>query len=497
MNQLAHRSRPAHAVIGAFALACFTVLAMPALAAKGGKGGGGGTESLFTVGGTVSNLGQGNTVSLLLSSGVDQTLDVTGDGAFTFADGLPRRSSYTVTVTAQPENVSCLVENGSGTVNKSDINDVAVVCSSEPVINTYSVGGSVTGLQGSVTLSNNGEELVIAADGNFTFPTALDDGSDYNVVVSADPAGQQCATANGSGTIAGADVTDISVTCENVVASRARLEGAGDSIMRGYNASCTGNTGFLDLFCYAGGDQNQNSFLDGSSSSVVSLLDRYVAQQGNFTGSKFASASGSEMTAQDKNNFATQASAIVAATSQPTVVVVELGGNDLCNRTSDQDLYSGEVWRGAIQAGLDILVNNLPDGSTVYFSSVPRVQDLRSVGLAKQASESGVNCESFWTSYDVCTIATTTDAYFNALQDRQRLYNEILAEEAASYNAVAAATGVEVVAEYQAVLSDNTAPAVGNYAFAPAEINGGDCFHPSISGQNKLSEILWNNNPFR
>ncbi len=480
-------------------LAMTVTVTMPALAAKGGKGGGGdggGGDTGYTVGGSVSGLGAGNQITLSLGDAGNQQQTV-GDGNFIFDDPpLARRSSYSVSVTAQPDGVNCLVENGTGTINKRDVTNVRVTCSVDPVAGTYSVGGFLSGLDGSVTLDNNGEQLLLAADGAFTFPTELADNTAYDVSVSGSPAGQSCSVVNGSGTISGVDVTNVAVTCETVVVSRTRLEGAGDSIMRGYNASCTGNTGFLDLFCYAGGDQNQNSFLDGSSSSVVSLLDRYIAQEGNFSGGKAASQSGSEMTAQDKNNFATQAAAIVASTTQPTVVVVELGGNDLCNRTSEQDLYSREVWESSVRAGLDILVDNLPIGSTVFLSSVPRVHELREVGLAKQATESGVNCESFWASYDVCRIATASDAYTAVLQQRQQLYNEILAAEAASYNAMAVNTGVEVVAEYQAHL-ENGAPTVGEYAFSPSELNGGDCFHPSLSGQNKLSEILWNNNPFR
>ncbi|WP_162846052.1 SGNH/GDSL hydrolase family protein [Seongchinamella sediminis] len=475
-------------------------LAPPGFAAKGGNGGGGnGGGDSYTVGGSVSGLQSADVVTLQMESGSSSEAITTGNGPFTFANSLPRRSSYSVTVSAQPEAATCVVENGSGTINKRDISNVNVLCSYEPVATTYSIGGTLSGLAegSSVTLSNLGEELVLAANGDFTFPSALADGTGYNVTVAAQPAGQSCAVANAAGTVSGADVADVTVSCETTAVTLTRLEGAGDSIMRGYNASCTGNTGFLDLFCYSGGDQNQNSFLDGSSSNVVSLLDRYLAQQANFSGSKAASVSGAEMTAADKNNFASQASAIVAATSQPTVVVVELGGNDLCNRSSDADLYSDAVWQGAVQAGLDVLVNHLPDGSTVYLSSVPRVQDLRAVGLAKQAAESGVDCASFWSSFDVCRIATASDTYFDALQERQRRYNEILAEQAAAYNADALTTGVEVVAEYQAVIADSTVSAVGNFAFTPSQINGGDCFHPSISGQNKVAEILWNNNPFR
>jgi lysophospholipase L1-like esterase len=445
--------------------------------------------------GTVTGLIGGQSVELRNNDTDSQTLGA--DGPFVFSDR-SKGEAYDITATGNPESVSCAVVNGAGQINRSDVTNVEVTCSSAPAV-TYSVGGTVSGLAGgSVTLQNNGtDDLVLGSNDVFTFPTELSEGTDFNVTVAAEPAGQSCAVANGSGTISGGDVTNVGVNCQASSVTASRLEGAGDSIMRGYNASCTGNTGFFDLFCYSGGDQNQNSFHDGSSSGVTSLLGRYVSQNPAFSGGKSASASGSEMTDASKNNFATQAATIVAAATQPLVVMVELGGNDLCNRTSDADLYTAQQWREAVTAGLQTLTDGLPDGSTVYLSSVPRVQDLRSVGLAKQAGDGGVNCESFWQSFDVCTIATSTDAYTSALESKQQAYNQILAEEAAAFNAMAAQTGVEVVAEYQAVIDNGATLAVGNYSFSPDEINGGDCFHPSISGQNKLAEILWNNNPFK
>jgi hypothetical protein len=119
-----------------------------------------------------------------------------------------------------------------------------------------------------------------------------------------------------------------------------RGKGAGDSIMRGYNANCTSNTGLFDFICYGAGDKPQYSFFNGSSSSVTSIVARYVQLDPLFGGDQNAAASGSEMTDPTKNNFATQAAAIVGSASQPARVFVELGGNDLCNRATIGDLYS-------------------------------------------------------------------------------------------------------------------------------------------------------------
>jgi hypothetical protein len=83
---------------------------------------------------------------------------------------------------------------------------------------TYTVGGSASGVVGSglVLKLNGANDLPVAGDGAFTFPTALPDGNTYAVAVGASPAGQACSVANGSGTIAGANVTNVAVTCATV-----------------------------------------------------------------------------------------------------------------------------------------------------------------------------------------------------------------------------------------------------------------------------------------
>lgn len=83
---------------------------------------------------------------------------------------------------------------------------------------SYTVGGSISGLTGSVTLQNNGgDNLVRSSNGAFTFASALIDSSAYSVTVFAQPAGQTCGVANGSGTISSASISDVVVTCTDDV----------------------------------------------------------------------------------------------------------------------------------------------------------------------------------------------------------------------------------------------------------------------------------------
>jgi exo-beta-1,3-glucanase (GH17 family) len=75
------------------------------------------------------------------------------------------------------------------------------------------VGGTVTGLAGTVTLQNSGgNDLTVAANGPFTFTTLLAPGAAYAVSVQAQPAGQTCTVMNGSG-IASGNVTSVTVEC--------------------------------------------------------------------------------------------------------------------------------------------------------------------------------------------------------------------------------------------------------------------------------------------
>ena len=76
------------------------------------------------------------------------------------------------------------------------------------------VGGNVSGFtSGTLALWNNGtDRLAIPANGAFTFPLQIANGSDYAVVVATQPAGQTCTVTNGTGT-ARSNVRDVTVTC--------------------------------------------------------------------------------------------------------------------------------------------------------------------------------------------------------------------------------------------------------------------------------------------
>jgi serine protease len=77
----------------------------------------------------------------------------------------------------------------------------------------YSVGGTVTGLQGSVTLRNNSTDLLtLSNSGSFSFNNKLNSGASYSVQIQAQPSGQICTVSNASGVV-NADVTNVMVSC--------------------------------------------------------------------------------------------------------------------------------------------------------------------------------------------------------------------------------------------------------------------------------------------
>ncbi|MEP7043655.1 MAG: hypothetical protein ABI843_11370 [Dokdonella sp.] len=82
---------------------------------------------------------------------------------------------------------------------------------------TYTIGGSVGGLEGTglVLQQSGGDDLGVSVDGAFTFATAVADGSAYAVSVLTQPSApaQTCSIADGSGSVSGADVTDVVVSC--------------------------------------------------------------------------------------------------------------------------------------------------------------------------------------------------------------------------------------------------------------------------------------------
>ena len=80
----------------------------------------------------------------------------------------------------------------------------------------YSVAGTVSGLTGTLVLRvNDATDVSVTANGAVTLASSLANGASYTVSVKSQPSGptQNCELANATGTIAAANVTNVTVTC--------------------------------------------------------------------------------------------------------------------------------------------------------------------------------------------------------------------------------------------------------------------------------------------
>lgn len=107
---------------------------------------------------------------------------------------------------------------------------------------TYTIGGTVTGLPSGLVLvlqNNAGDDLAVCTDCAFTFTAALANGAAYAVTVKTQPSSpaQNCTVVgNGSGTVDGANVTDVAVVC---VGRFAYAANAGDNTISVYSIDST------------------------------------------------------------------------------------------------------------------------------------------------------------------------------------------------------------------------------------------------------------------
>jgi hypothetical protein len=87
----------------------------------------------------------------------------------------------------------------------------------DPAPTTYSVSATVSGLNGTglVLQNNGGGDITVTANGTVTFASTFQSGSAYAVTVATQPSSpdQTCTVTNSSGTIAQANVSNVTVAC--------------------------------------------------------------------------------------------------------------------------------------------------------------------------------------------------------------------------------------------------------------------------------------------
>lgn len=194
MNQISTKAR------GAFALLLGAAVLL--LAACGGY-------TAVDVGGSITGLT--GTGLVLSNNGASTVAPPPKSTSFVFPAQVDIRSAYSVSIAAQPSQQTCTIFNPAGIAGANPVTVISVVCS----VNTYALGGTVTGLTGAGLVLTNGSDQIAIPSGNtsFTFPARVADGATYGVAVLTQPAGQACTVTNGTAVMGAAAVTNVQVAC--------------------------------------------------------------------------------------------------------------------------------------------------------------------------------------------------------------------------------------------------------------------------------------------
>jgi surface antigen len=129
---------------------------------------------------------------------------------------------------------------------------------------SHTVGGTVSGLVGTVVLQNNdSDDLTITANAAFTFATPLADGAGYSVTVKTQPIGQLCSVSGGSGVIAGAPVTNVSVSCVQLFTIGGTVSGLAGTLVLQNNGADDLTITSANAFTFS------RAFADGSTYAVT------------------------------------------------------------------------------------------------------------------------------------------------------------------------------------------------------------------------------------
>jgi trimeric autotransporter adhesin len=154
-------------------------------------------KGIYSVGGTISGLGEGvndgNTLNISVD-GVRASNAFTTNGNFTLTQLLEKKEMYNLSI-SPPEGYNCFGINTTGTINKSNVTNVVVTCE-RIVVQTFPVRVNVQGLPAGNTLVMGSflpapQQLTISADGTYTFPIQIT-GFLFNVDVVTQPAAARC-----------------------------------------------------------------------------------------------------------------------------------------------------------------------------------------------------------------------------------------------------------------------------------------------------------------
>jgi len=105
----------------------------------------------------------------------------------------------------------------------------------------FTVGGSVSGLTGTglVLQNSGGNNLAVTGNGPFTFSQSVQTSSSYAVTVFTQPSNpaQTCTVSSGNGTVSGANVTNVAVTCTGQLAKFLYVPNVGSNTVSAFSVN--------------------------------------------------------------------------------------------------------------------------------------------------------------------------------------------------------------------------------------------------------------------
>jgi hypothetical protein len=159
--------------------------------------------------------------------------------------------------------------------------------SAAPAPVTYTIGGTLSGLTGTLVLQNNGgDDLSLSADGSFSFSKTLSSGATYTVTVLTQPSGEICTVSSGSGTVT-ANVSTVAIQC--IPWTGTKQLGVAGSFTSGHSIATDASANvYVAGWTYGGLDGNtltgaSDVFVTKYNSSGIKQFTRQLGVAGAYT----------------------------------------------------------------------------------------------------------------------------------------------------------------------------------------------------------------------
>jgi uncharacterized repeat protein (TIGR03803 family) len=335
------------------------------------------SDQAYNVGGTLSGL---TSSGLVLANGSNTLPVSSGATGFTMPAAVAYTSTYNVTVQTQPTGLTCSLSNGTGTMGTSAVTDVAVTCSA----NTYTVGGTISGLNASglVLLNNGVDATTISANATqFSMNSAVAYASTYAITVQTAPTELVCSVSDGTGIMGAADVTSVGIGCvSNFTLVYSFAGGHGDGAQP-YHSLIQNSAGAFVGTTLAGGASLGGTVFEITPSGTESILYSFAStpwagviqgSDGNYYGTTAGGGTNGRGTIFELTPSGTETVlySFPANGSEPYCGVIQSGGNFYGTTGANGASDDGTVFEFA-SGGTETVLHTFPkvangDGQTPY-----------------------------------------------------------------------------------------------------------------------------------